>query len=121
MESADPKPVSPWAPPQLHASLRPFFRWIALAGVGVVVCAAIGYAVGTQAAANWAFAVWAFLTGAPTTVYFLRYNDWKKPGAVPAFVLWLLWFSTTLVLGFVVFGGHCPLARVNPLGLPGLR
>ena len=87
----------------------------------LLVCIALGYAIGTKVAVNTLFNVWAVLTGIPATWNMLRYKDHRQPGAFPAFVTWLIWFLVTLVLGGMVFGEKCPLIRIPQLGTPGVE
>ena len=93
--------------------------WIAV--VALLACIAVGYAIGTKVAVNTLFGIWAWGVGAPATIHMIRFKDTKSPGAVPALIMWIAWFVTTIMLGTMVFGEKCPLVRIPQLGTPGVE
>jgi hypothetical protein len=93
--------------------------WIGLAAL--LVCVGTGYAIGTKVAVNTLFNGWMIVTGILATRHMIRFKDHRIPGAVPALVIWTLWFGTVLVLGGMVFGEKCPLVRIPQLGTPGVE
>src|SRR5579862_2465138 len=97
---------------------RSSYRFLAYGFVALVVCVAVGYMIGTKAAVNAMFNSWAVVTGVLVSVNAFRFRDIHKPGAVPATVIWCVYFLTVVILGVMVFGEKCPLVRLPQLGTP---
>jgi hypothetical protein len=106
---------------ELAMRSRSPYRFLTYGFIALVVCVAAGYLIGTKAAVNTLFNAWMIVTGVPATGNLLRFRDSRKPGAVPAVVIWCAWFFTVLILGGMVFGNKCPYISIPQLGTPGVN
>jgi hypothetical protein len=94
--------------------------WLMLSSL--VLCIAIAYVFGTQAAASTLFDVWMYAWFVPVWIIPLfRYRDHRQPGAIPATVAMVAYILILFVLGTVVLGTPCPGMSLPHWPLPGLR